>query len=337
MRATVPRSWIFIGLARDLAPGTVRSLDLPSSPRVVFRTIEGAWVVTDAHCPHVGTHLGQGGTVEGDCIRCPLHGLRFDAQGQCRSERPEASRLRLRSHPVVERGGMVFTWLDPNGGEPDYELPELDTTGWRPMRMRTERLELPMEEPLEVHAVDISHNETLHRELDVKPCDTFEVQGPKTHASLTMRHPATPAGAWILRALGVKDGHVETSVEVTTVGLGFQHIRSTVMSMGLVVNQFMLPVPRGANEVDMNVLYSMQQLSRDGLPWALRVLPLSMLEPLFDRAGYGELMAATDEHTQLWTRKRQFESPGFLPGDEDLQRYRAWADSFYAPAVPTSE
>ena len=329
MRTASPRAWIFAGLSDSLGPGQIRSLDIVDSPRVVYRTTRGELVVAAAHCPHLGTHLGQGARIEGERIRCPLHGLRFEPSGACVEDREREGGLCLPIHPSCERAGMIFTWYAPDGRAPDFELPAIDDAGFGPLRIRSERLELAMEEPLEVHAVDIRHNVTLHAELDVEPVEPFSIEGAVTHASLLMRHPATPAGQRILRVLGVRDGHVETHVEVRTVGLGFQHIRSTVERLGIVVNQFMLAVPEGPNAVVLNVVYSMRRLERAKLPGLLRPLPLGLLEPAFDRAGYAELMAATDEHVQMWTRKRQLATPGWMPGDEDLRRYRAWADGFY--------
>jgi hypothetical protein len=237
--------------------------------------------------------------------------------------------LSLRLHASAVVAGMVFTWFDPTGGEPDFELPQLDDHEWLPYRVRTERLALPMEEPLEVHAVDIRHNETLHREVDIVPVDNFETNASRTHASLTMRHPATPAGALLMKLLGVSGGMVETKVEVTTVGLGYQHIRSTVNSMGIEVNQFMLSVPRGIDDIDFHVVYSLRKLRRAELSGVMRLIPTSILEPRFDVGGYAELMAAIDEHHAVWAHKKHLAQPRLLEGDEDLLAYRRWADGFY--------
>ena len=40
--------------------------------------------MVDAYCAHLGAHLGVGGKVEGECIRCPFHGWRYDGEsGKC--------------------------------------------------------------------------------------------------------------------------------------------------------------------------------------------------------------------------------------------------------------
>ena len=44
---------------------------------------DGVVGVLDAFCPHLGAHLGMGGTVEGNALRCPFHGWEFATSGAC--------------------------------------------------------------------------------------------------------------------------------------------------------------------------------------------------------------------------------------------------------------
>ena len=46
----------------------------------------------DAFCPHMGAHLGFGGEVVGNSIKCPFHGWSFDREGKCQRI-PYTSRL----------------------------------------------------------------------------------------------------------------------------------------------------------------------------------------------------------------------------------------------------
>ncbi len=44
---------------------------------VAWRGNSGKSYVADAYCPHLGAHLGVGGKVSGECIKCPFHGWAF--------------------------------------------------------------------------------------------------------------------------------------------------------------------------------------------------------------------------------------------------------------------
>jgi 3-ketosteroid 9alpha-monooxygenase subunit A len=52
---------------------------------VLFRGGDGALGLLDAYCPHLGAHLGVGGSVSADgCIQCPFHGWKFGTDGKCK-------------------------------------------------------------------------------------------------------------------------------------------------------------------------------------------------------------------------------------------------------------
>ena len=87
----------------------------------------------DAFCPHLGTHLGHGGTVENDNVVCPYHKWKFDTKGQCKdipycpSSRKVVgkSRVNTRSYHVRERLGMIFVWIHVENKDPSFEGPKL--------------------------------------------------------------------------------------------------------------------------------------------------------------------------------------------------------------------
>lgn len=66
--------------------------------------------VLDGRCRHMGTSLSKG-TVVGECIRCPLHGWRFDSSGDCQNIPAQESipkGAHTRTYPVEVRHGNVF-------------------------------------------------------------------------------------------------------------------------------------------------------------------------------------------------------------------------------------
>jgi nitrite reductase/ring-hydroxylating ferredoxin subunit len=125
----VPNGWYALAASDDLAAGDVHPTIAVQRELVVFRGADGTVHTLDAHCPHMGAHLG-GGDVHGDTLACPYHGWRFAGGGDCveipYSDGRIPSRACVRSYRTVERSGMVLFWYHAGGAEPSYEVPEVD-------------------------------------------------------------------------------------------------------------------------------------------------------------------------------------------------------------------
>lgn len=110
---------------RPLKPVRVMGLDL-----LLFKDATGAWGLLDRACPHRGADLAFG-RHEGDGLRCPFHGWKFDVTGKCLETPAEPTgsklcdRVRQRSYPVLERSGIVFAWLGQESTTPP-PFPEFD-------------------------------------------------------------------------------------------------------------------------------------------------------------------------------------------------------------------
>ncbi|MEN6595132.1 MAG: aromatic ring-hydroxylating dioxygenase subunit alpha [Clostridiaceae bacterium] len=92
-----------------------------------FRTESGELGCVSDQCPHRGAAL-SGGTIKGDCIRCPFHGLEFDKTGICRfipangkASTQDISRYNVKRYPVKEAHGIVYVWY----GEEEKATAEL--------------------------------------------------------------------------------------------------------------------------------------------------------------------------------------------------------------------
>ena len=79
----IPFGWYAVSLSHELAVGEVKPVEYFNRELVVFRTEGGEAKVLDAYCPHLGAHLGHGGTVKGESIACPFHGWQFNGEGEC--------------------------------------------------------------------------------------------------------------------------------------------------------------------------------------------------------------------------------------------------------------
>lgn len=122
--AILARHWFPVVRLADVdeKPLAVTLLDVAL---VVYRAGGAVRVARDL-CPHRGVPLSMG-WLEGDELICPYHGLRFGPDGRCRKipAHPNvepSSLFAVATLPAVERYGLVWTCLDPAGGE-DMAIP----------------------------------------------------------------------------------------------------------------------------------------------------------------------------------------------------------------------
>ncbi len=114
-----------------MAQRPIKAVRLLGQDLVLFRDAKNRWGLLDRDCPHRGADLSFGrlesaaeGASGGDGLRCPFHGWKFAVDGTCTETPAEpvgsklCERVRQRSYPVVERGGVVFAYLGPEGSEP---------------------------------------------------------------------------------------------------------------------------------------------------------------------------------------------------------------------------
>jgi phthalate 4,5-dioxygenase oxygenase subunit len=123
------RYWLPALLAEEIAlpDGAPVRLQLLSEKMLAFRDSNGQLGVIDEFCAHRGVSLWFGRNEEGG-IRCPYHGWKYDIHGQCMEVPSEAvesgfcERIKLKSYPLVERGGVVWIYMGPPELQPP--LPE---------------------------------------------------------------------------------------------------------------------------------------------------------------------------------------------------------------------
>jgi phthalate 4,5-dioxygenase len=100
---------------------------LLSERLLAFRDTGGRYGLIDEFCAHRGVSLWFGRNEESG-LRCPYHGWKYDVTGQCIDvpSEPEESgfcrKIKLKSYPLVERGGILWTYMGPPEKQPP--LPE---------------------------------------------------------------------------------------------------------------------------------------------------------------------------------------------------------------------
>ena len=85
---------------------------------VMFRDTEGRIGLLDEFCAHRGTSLWLGRN-EQSGLRCVWHGWKYDVNGQCVDQLNErdgtsfAQKIRIKSYPTLELGGVIWAYMGP--------------------------------------------------------------------------------------------------------------------------------------------------------------------------------------------------------------------------------
>ena len=136
--AVLRRYWQPVALVDEFDPALdprmairpVRPVRVFGQDLVLFKDGQARWGLLDRACPHRGADLSFGRN-EGDGLRCPFHGWKFDVTGRCLETPAEPASLRMcdrvrqRSYPVLERSGVLFGWFGEEG-QPPPPFPEFD-------------------------------------------------------------------------------------------------------------------------------------------------------------------------------------------------------------------
>jgi len=126
-----PTGWFQIGWSADFPLGEVTPLRYFGEDLVAYRGESGELHVLDAHCPHLGAHIGHHGKVTGECVTCPYHGWEWSPEGVNVSipyqDAPNRSK-RLRSWETDEQYGSVYLWHHPHGEPSSWPMADIFTS-----------------------------------------------------------------------------------------------------------------------------------------------------------------------------------------------------------------
>jgi phenylpropionate dioxygenase-like ring-hydroxylating dioxygenase large terminal subunit len=125
------RYWVPILLAEELPENECPPVrvKLLSERLLAWRDTQGRYALMDEFCAHRGVSLWFGRNEESG-LRCSYHGWKYDHTGQCievPSEPAESGfcrKIKLKSYPLVERGGILWAYMGPAEHQPP--LPEFE-------------------------------------------------------------------------------------------------------------------------------------------------------------------------------------------------------------------
>jgi nitrite reductase/ring-hydroxylating ferredoxin subunit len=279
---------------------------------VVYRTASGVACAIEAYCPHLGAHLGHGGKVLGEELRCPLHRFRFAVNGSCvyspSGAPPPAARLGLLE--VREIQGAVFVWHGPPGQLPWEIEPLGDDSGWHHLGHTVRRVHNHPQELAE-NSIDLTHLSALHEFRNVQMVGPPNFDGPRLRVDYTLTQP-TP---W-------KSG-VDVKMRIRVDGLGFAV--NEVETMGFSLRLFGLTTPVGERDTIHYLFVSVRKRGRSLAGRAMWRSIEKALGPIILRGMVNQVR----QDESVWTHKKYLRRPAIAEGDGPIHAYRRWASQFY--------
>jgi len=295
-----PTGWYLVTESASLEAGGVQPLRLFGRDLVLFRTAGGTAVLLDAHCPHMGAHLGYGGSVEEEGLRCPFHQWRFDTAGHCDDVPYGTGRVpevRVHCWPTHETSGLILVHYSEHGRPPTWsmpDLPEWEQPGWVGYTSVGWRIRMHVQEVAE-NVPDTAHFLYVHT---VEPMPVAVI--------------STDGHIYRQQTRIAETDHTVTSQEAF--GLGLIWLRN---ASPLPMTFLTAMTPVDDQYVDLRLLF----LVHEG-EGATELSPLG-------RMMIDSIAENTSRDVPIWEHKVYRERPPLVAGDGPIAVLRKWARQFY--------
>ena len=309
----IPSGWFFVDFSDTLKPGELRNVQLFGQEWVLFRTEGGKPGMSDPYCPHLGAHMGHGGKVCGEHLRCPFHHWEYDADGMCKAI-PYAKIMPpvtkkgpiLRTLPMVEKYGFMWAWFHPQCEPPSWELPpipELEDAGYTGSRRGSWTANTCMQEIAE-NGVDFAHLKFLHGAPGIPPA----VVEYEAHTMM----------------VNMASGYIVGK----SYGPGLNVFHFTQEGISSTMISYTQPVSVERSQMNMSFRHK---------DFAEGSKELHIAKKLVDHmigSAEGEESAGFESVDFIvWNNKKYRPNPLLCDGDGPILQYRKWFQQFYVGAV----
>ena len=315
-----PTGWFAVAGSHELAAGEVKPIHNFGTDLVLYRTESGKAVVTDPYCPHLGAHLGFGGAVDGETIKCPFHHFKFDTTGRCTFVPHAAApaKAKLGIWPTAEHNDMIFVWHDAAGGAPTWEMPDFEPTQDPALCgfATYDNMKTYPQEVLE-NGADWLHFVTIHGTRRLRGEVATESVGDH---NLLFRFWSD--------GIDTDDAMDHFRGLVDFYGPGYARNLSwgrPFPKMTVDHSVYVTPIDRGTLAIR-----SMHRI----IPDADCPIPLDGLKQVFASLG-PEIRRQLEQDVVIWEKKAYMDRPILVGSDGPILKYRQWYRQFY-PDVPAA-
>lgn len=319
--STRPTGWFQLGWSRDFPVAQVIPLYLFGTDLVAVRTESNEVRLFDAHCPHMGAHLGHGGVVNGDSLSCPFHGWAFDGATGKNIDIPYGKRkcmsaVSLRRWHVREQAGVVYFWHDSNNLPPQWDPPtpianEDDFYPIHPDATKCWKLRL-YPQYIPENGVDFSHFHFAHKSASIPTLTSYAANGHVFTTTVDMTFGGHAETTWL-----TPEGPIESQLRTELQGVGLNMARFGPDKTTSLV---------GITPIDDD--YSWFRLTN----WVVRDpswQPGQELPDLARRRIAEQFKQAERDHV-IWANMRYRQRPPLVEEERDaFKTIRAWARRFY--------
>ncbi len=307
----IPMGWYFVDYSKNLAKEEIRNIDILDQEWVLFRTEGGQVGMTDPYCPHLGAHMGHGGKVCGELLRCPFHHWKYDTAGWNKDipygkVAPPVTKKKpiLRTLPCEERWGMIWCWYHPAAQPPEWQLPSI------PELEDTENFIEPATGHWDAHtalqeigenAVDFVHLKFLHGEKEIPPAE-YSFNWP--HYKIDMNN------GYI-----VGESH----------GPGLNVYKFTHEGVVATMVNYTVPITRELSKINMSFTHPRFE---EGTKEAM--IAEHLVKHMVGEADGKESAGFESVDFIVWNNKKYRADPLLCDGDGPILQYRKWFKKFYA-------
>jgi phenylpropionate dioxygenase-like ring-hydroxylating dioxygenase large terminal subunit len=302
----MPFGWFKVAMPDEIPPATVVTKQYFGTELVLWRDEHGQVVCHEAYCPHLGAHLGWGGSVEGSCVRCPFHGWAFDAEG-ANVDIPYADRpngkASLKIFPAREHAGVIFAWYHPTGAAPMWEImdvPEYDDPAYGSYQVFEFTVKTCLQEMGE-NGFDHAHFEFVHSHPRVGHTESIDFDGYDRRVLTSQEFPSSK-------------GSVDARIDIFGRGPGMAVTRYR----GLIDASLLgCSTPIDDETSQLTFLFTLKNPDRDAHT---------------ERIATAFVKSVTSEVGQdipIWEHKRYEPRPALASSEKPIMDWRRWIAQFY--------
>ena len=300
----MPFGWFKVALPDEIAAGQILTRRYFGTEVVLWRDRAGRLACQEAFCGH----LGVGGTVEGDCVRCPFHGWAWDAAGANvdipYAERPN-TKARLRTFPVREHAGIVLAWYHPLGEAPKWEpmpVAEFGDSDYGDYEVYDYTIATCLQE-LGENGFDHAHFEFVHGHPKVGATERVEFDGYDRTVLTRQQFPSSK-------------GPVDARIDVYGRGPGFGVTRYRGLIEATLIG---CSTPVDEQTTDLTFLFTLKRTEDDN----------GHTERIA-RAFIESVTREVQQDIPIWEHKRYEPAPALAPSEKPIADWRRWFSQFYA-------